>query len=40
VADQWDVQLPAFFLCKNHLAYQWLCGGVSVNYHMLADFRS
>ena len=27
-------------LCKNHLAYQWLCGGVSVNYHMLADFRS
>ena len=22
------------------LAYQWLCGGVSVNYHMLADFRS
>ena len=27
-------------LCKDHLAYQWLCGGVSVNYHMLADFRS
>ena len=27
-------------LCKNHFAYQWLCGGVSVNYHMLADFRS
>jgi transposase len=27
-------------LCKEHLAYQWLCGGVSVNYHMLADFRS
>lgn len=27
-------------LCENHLAYQWLCGGVSVNYHMLADFRS
>jgi transposase len=27
-------------LCKNHLAYQWLCGGVSVNYHMLADFRA
>ena len=21
-------------------AYQWLCGGVSVNYHMLSDFRS
>lgn len=27
-------------LCNDHLAYQWLCGGVSVNYHMLADFRS
>ena len=27
-------------LCKDHLAYQWLCGGVSVNYHMLAEFRS
>ena len=27
-------------LCENHIAYQWLCGGVSVNYHMLADFRS
>jgi transposase len=27
-------------LCKSHLAYQWLCGGVSVNYHTLADFRS
>ncbi len=27
-------------LCKNHLAYQWLCGGVSVNYHLLSDFRS
>lgn len=27
-------------LCTKHLAYQWLCGGVSVNYHMLADFRS
>lgn len=27
-------------LCGDHLAYQWLCGGVSVNYHMLADFRS
>ena len=22
-----------------HLAYQWLCGDVSVNYHTLADFR-
>ena len=27
-------------LCRDHLAYQWLCGGVSVNYHTLADFRS
>ncbi len=26
-------------LCDNHDAYRWLCGGVSVNYHMLADFR-
>jgi transposase len=27
-------------LCEDHLAYQWLCGGISVNYHMFADFRS
>jgi transposase len=27
-------------LCDKHLAYQWLCGGVSVNYHLLSDFRS
>lgn len=27
-------------LCEKHLAYRWLCGGVSVNYHLLADFRS
>jgi transposase len=27
-------------LRKDCLPYQWLCGGVSVNYHMLADFRS
>ena len=27
-------------LCGNHHAYQWLCGGVSVNYHTLADFRT
>src|SRR3984885_503209 len=26
-------------LCEGHDAYRWLCGGVSVNYHMLADFR-
>lgn len=27
-------------LCTEHVAYRWLCGGVSVNYHTLADFRS
>jgi len=26
-------------LCENHRAYQWLCGGVSLNYHTLSDFR-
>ena len=26
-------------LCECHDAYRWLCGGVSVNYHTLADFR-
>lgn len=25
--------------CEEHLAYQWLLGSVSVNYHTLADFR-
>jgi transposase len=27
-------------LCGECLPYQWLCGGVTVNYHMLSDFRS
>ena len=27
-------------LCSSHDAYRWVCGGVSVNYHGLADFRS
>ena len=27
-------------LCTTHLAYQWLCGGVPMNYHTLADFRT
>ena len=27
-------------LCESHDAYRWLCGGVSVNYHALSDFRS
>jgi transposase len=26
-------------LCQEHDAYKWLCGGVPVNYHTLADFR-
>ena len=25
--------------CRMHTAYRWLCGGVPVNYHDLADFR-
>jgi transposase len=25
-------------LCVNHVAYIWLCGGVSMNYHTLSDF--
>lgn len=27
-------------LCKEHHAYIWLCGGLSVNYHTLSDFRA
>lgn len=26
-------------LCEEHIAYQWILGGVTVNYHTLADFR-
>jgi len=26
-------------LTRDHLAYQWICGGVPVNYHSLSDFR-
>src|SRR5713101_2748251 len=26
-------------LCREHVAYRWLCGGVSMNYHSLSDFR-
>ena len=26
-------------LCTSHDGYRWLCGGVSVNYHTLSDFR-
>ncbi len=25
--------------CMEHLAFKWLCGGVSVNYHTISDFR-
>jgi transposase len=28
------------YLCTHHHAFRWLCGGVSVNYHTLADFRT
>lgn len=27
-------------LCHVHLAYQWLCGSVSLNHHLIGDFRS
>ena len=27
-------------LCESEAAYRWLCGGVSVNYHTLSDFRT
>ena len=27
-------------LCANHMAYRWMCGGLSVNYHTLNDFRT
>lgn len=27
-------------LCTEHLAYRWLCGDVSMNYHTLADFHT
>ena len=26
-------------LCDEHVAFQWICGGVSVNHHTLSDFR-
>lgn len=26
-------------LCQEHDAYRWRCGGVSVNYHSISDFR-
>src|ERR1700755_3446268 len=25
--------------CESHDVYRWLCGGVSLNYHTLSDFR-
>lgn len=27
-------------LCESHDAYRWFCGGVSLNYHGLSDFRT
>lgn len=27
-------------LCAEHAAFRWICGGVSMNYHTLADFRT
>lgn len=27
-------------LCGEHDAYRWICGGVSVNYHSISDFRT
>ena len=27
-------------LCRHHAAYRWICGGVSMNYHTLSDFRT
>lgn len=27
-------------LCRDHLAYRWICGHVSMNYHGLSSFRS
>ena len=27
-------------LCTKHIAYEWLCGDVGVNHHLLSDFRS
>jgi transposase len=27
-------------LCLHHAAYRWICGGVSMNYHTLSDFRT
>jgi transposase len=27
-------------LCQNHATYQWICGGLSINYHSLNDFRT
>jgi len=27
-------------LCQQHAAYRWICGGVSMNYHTLSDFRT
>jgi hypothetical protein len=33
----WRLRLDE--LCRDSLPYPWRCGGVSTNYHTLADFR-
>jgi transposase len=27
-------------LCEEHIAYQWICGGVPINHHTLSDFAT
>lgn len=27
-------------MCHSHATYQWICGGLSINYHTLNDFRT
>ena len=38
IEGAWHAELAR--LCAECLPYQWLCGEVSVKYHMLSDFRS
>ena len=35
-AGSWTVVRPE----TGEVPFQWICGGVSVNYHTLADFRT
>jgi transposase len=27
-------------LCESHIAYRWICGGVTINHHLLSNFRT